>query len=119
MTDSGVRWTGVPLPDFIRDLPEIEVGLEGVRGWLVQGPDRQVVYFELQPGLVIPRHSHAAQWGLVIDGVMSLTIGEETRLLRRGDSYVIPAGVTHSAVCSTKVIAVDLFASADRYRPKK
>ncbi len=118
MADSGIRWTGVPLPDFIRDLPEIEVGVEGVRGWLLQGAGRQVVYFELQSGTVIPRHSHAAQWGMVIDGVLRLTIGEETRDLRQGDSYVIPAGIAHSAVCPTKVIAVDLFAAGDRYRPK-
>ncbi len=119
MSDATIRWQGIPLPDFIRELPEIEVAVEGIRGWLVQGEGRQVVFFDLQSGAVVPPHSHAAQWGMVIDGVMNLTVGGETRTLRKGDSYVIPAGVVHAASFPTRVYAVDVFASGDRYKAKK
>jgi len=94
------------------------VGVEGIRGWLIQGPGRQVVFFELQRGAVVPPHSHAAQWGIVVDGLMDLKVGDETRTLRKGDSYVIPAGVVHSASFATTVYAVDVFASGDRYKAK-
>ena len=117
-TENEVIWQGVPLPEFIRGLPEIDVPLEGVRGWLVQGDERQVVFFELEEGLEVPPHSHGAQWGMVIDGEMRFTAGGETRILKRGDSYVVPAGVEHSAVFLTKVYAVDLFADSDRYSAK-
>jgi len=66
----------------------------------------------------VPPHSHGAQWGMVIEGEMRLTAGEETRDLKKGDSYVIPAGVVHSAVFLTRVYAVDVFADPDRYRVK-
>lgn len=119
MNDATIRWHGVPLPDFIRDLPEIETGTDGVRGWIVQGEGRQVVFFELRAGTAVPPHSHAAQWGMVIEGVMDLTIGGETRTLRKGDSYVVPEGVVHAASFPTTVYAVDFFASGDRYKAKK
>jgi quercetin dioxygenase-like cupin family protein len=118
MGDS-LRWQGIPYPDFFKTLPEIEVPVKGVRGWLIQGKERQVVFFELPEGLTVPDHSHGAQWGMVIDGEMRLTAGNETRILKKGDSYVIPAGVVHSAVFLTKVYAVDVFADPDRYALKK
>ena len=49
---------------------------------------------------------------------MELTIGGEARLLGKGDTYYIPAGVEHSAVFRSPTKAMDLFAEASRYRPK-
>ena len=108
-----VEWQGIPLPDFISGLPEIEVPFTGVKGWLLQGKERQVVFFELEQGLEVPTHSHGAQWGMVIEGRMQFTAGGETRILEKGDSYIVPAGVEHSAVFLTKVYAVDVFADRD------
>ena len=113
-----LRWQGVPYPEFFKNLPEIEVPVPGVKGWLIQGKERQVVFFKLPEGLEVPAHSHGAQWGMVIDGEMQLTAGDETRVLKKGDSYVIPAGIVHSAVFLTTVYAVDVFADPDRYKTK-
>ena len=66
----------------------------------------------------IPPHSHCAQWGIVVDGEMKLTIGGETKIRRKGDSYVIPEGVTHSATFLTRVHAIDVFDAPDRYQAK-
>ena len=114
-----VRWQGVPYPEFFKSLPEIDIPVEGVRGWLIQGQERQVVFFELPEGLEVPAHTHGAQWGMVIDGEMRLTAGDETRVLKKGDSYIVPAGVVHSAVFLTMVHAVDVFADPDRYKIKE
>ena len=105
-------------PDFITGLPQVEVPKAGVRGWLSQASDHQVVFFEIEPIGEIPPHSHGEQWGIVVEGEMELTIGGETQRYRPGDSYYIPAGVEHSATFLTHFRAIDVFADADRYKPK-
>jgi hypothetical protein len=119
MTDLMERGEGTPYPEMIRDLPEIDIPTEGIRGWLLQGPNTQVVFFDIQPVGTIPPHSHCSQWGMVIEGEMSLTIGNETRTYRKGDRYFIPAGVEHSAVFPVRVQAMDVFDAPDRYQAKK
>jgi quercetin dioxygenase-like cupin family protein len=52
---------------------------------------------ETAPHAVVPRHSHPhEQAGMMLQGQFEMTIGDETKLLRPGDSYVIPGGVEHS-----------------------
>jgi quercetin dioxygenase-like cupin family protein len=108
----------IPFPPVISTLPEIDSPLPGVRGWLVQGESRQVVFFQLQPGMEIPDHSHGAQWGVVLEGEIELTISGKARICRKGDSYDIPAGAVHSVRCPRGALAMDVFADAARYRPK-
>ena len=105
-------------PDFITRLPEVDVPLEGVRGWISQAKDRQVVFFDIEPIGEIPPHHHGEQWGIVVEGEMELTIGGETRRYGPGESYHIPAGVVHSAKFLTHFRAIDVFADADRYKAK-
>jgi quercetin dioxygenase-like cupin family protein len=105
-------------PDLIRRLPRADVPLEGVRGWILQGADHQMVFFDIDAVGEIPEHSHGEQWGMVVEGVMDLTIGGERRVVEKGDSYHIPAGVPHSATFRTRVRAIDFFADRDRYRAK-
>jgi len=119
MKDLMNQWEGTPYPDMIRNLPEIDLPIEGIRGWLLQSDDKQVVFFDIQPVGKVPPHSHCDQWGLMIEGEMSLTIGGETKTYRKGDWYYIPAGVEHSATFPTRVHVMDIFAAPDRYKPKK
>ncbi len=107
-----------PYPEMIRNLPEIAVPIPGVRGWLLQGERQQVVFFEIEAGSQIPPHSHCAQWGLMIEGKISLTIGGQTKVYGKGDAYFIPAGVVHSATFPSKVNVIDVFDDSARYKPK-
>jgi quercetin dioxygenase-like cupin family protein len=119
MSDQRQEWDGTPYPELIRSLPEIDVPIEGVRGWLLTGSGKQAVFFDILPSAVVPPHSHCDQWGLMVDGEMSLTIGDETKTYRKGDSYYIPEGVVHSAKFITRVNVIDVFDSSDRYSVKK
>jgi len=112
------EWEGTPYPEMIRDLPEIDINIEGIRGWLLQSSDQQVVFFDLQPIGEIPPHSHCAQWGLVLDGKMEFTIDGETKIYQKGDWYFLPEGVVHSAKFLTRVFVIDVFDTNDRYSPK-
>ncbi len=105
-------------PEHILDLPQVDLPLEGVRGWLSQGLDHQIVFFEIQPIGEVPIHSHGAQWGVVVEGEMELTIGDDTRRYGPGDSYNIPAGVEHGARFLSQFRAIDVFADSDRYQAR-
>ena len=112
------EWEGTPYPEMLRDLPEIDIALKGIRGWLLQSSDRQVVFFDIEPIGKMPPHSHCAQWGIMIEGEMSLTIEGKPRLYRKGDWYYIPEGVVHSATFLTRVNVIDVFDGPERYKIK-
>lgn len=102
-------------PEMIRQLPEADIPFEGVKGYLMQGENQQVVYFEIEPIGEVAEHKHGAQWGVVFEGEMSLTIGGETKTYRSGDRYYVPSGVLHSAVFTKKTYLMDVFADKNRY----
>ncbi|MFB3853268.1 MAG: cupin domain-containing protein [Vicinamibacterales bacterium] len=108
----------VAYPEMITALPEADIPFKGVRGWISQAAEHQVVFLDIEPiGLVAP-HRHAEQWGVVVEGEMELTIGGETRRFGPGESYYIPAGVEHAATFLTRVRVIDVFGEPARYRPK-
>ena len=104
-------------PEIISSLPGADISIDGVRGWIAQGKEFQIVFFEIAPGK-IPAHSHSAQWGIIIEGEMTLTIEGETKRYGKGDSYYIPEGAIHYAECHTFVRALDFFAEPQRYKLK-
>ena len=106
-------------PAEINELPEIDAPFAGVRGRLLQGPEQQLVFFDIEPIGEVTPHSHGAQWGVVLDGEVELTIGDETRIYRKGDSYYIPSGVVHSARFLSRSRVIDFFAESRRYEAKE
>lgn len=105
-------------PECITKLPQIDIPIDGVRGWLSQAADHQVVFFDIDPIGEIPPHSHGEQWGIVVEGEMELTIDGQTKRYGPGDSYHIPAGVVHGAKFLSHFRAIDVFADVDRYKPR-
>ena len=105
-------------PDMITGLPRADIPIDGVRGWIAQAPNCQIVFFDIDPIGEIPPHSHGEQWGVVVEGEMELTIEGVTRRYGPGDSYHIPAGAVHGARFLSHFRAIDVFADADRYRPR-
>ena len=65
-------------PEVITCLPEADIQFEGVKAWILQANTRQLVFFEFEADAKVPEHSHGyAQWGMVIDGKMELTINDK------------------------------------------
>ncbi len=54
---------------------------------------------EISPGGATGRHTHfGTETGMVLEGSASIEIeGETPRLMKAGDSYIIPAGKVHDA----------------------
>lgn len=107
-----------PFPSWINVLPEAYTPFEGLEGRLVASPHGQTVFFHAVRALEVPTHAHGAQWGVVVSGNMEMTIGGEKRTYGPGDSYDIPAGVTHSSRLEADVCIIDVFQDPNQLRPK-
>jgi quercetin dioxygenase-like cupin family protein len=105
-------------PEMIEKLPDVDLALPGVKAKLFQGPGMQAVFFTVEGPAEIPAHHHQAQWGVILEGEVEMTIDGQTTTLRRGDSYTIPTGVVHSARVPSSMRALDFFNEAQRYKPK-
>ena len=105
-------------PSFVRSLPEADLPFTGLRGWLLQSESGQILFNESNIEVSVSEHSHGSQWGVVIDGKIELTIGDQTRTYSRGDTYFIPARTVHRARIHPSFRAVDYFADRDRYHPR-
>ena len=84
-------------PKIITSLPEPDIPVAGVNAYLFQSKSQQIVFMSFDKDAEIPEHSHEAQWGVILDGEILLTVDGKTRVLKRGDTYFIPKGVRHSA----------------------
>jgi quercetin dioxygenase-like cupin family protein len=108
-----------PFSQVVAKLPQADITFKGVKGWLSQAKDHQLVFMDIAPIGEVAPHSHGAQWGIVVDGEMELTIGGKKNVFRKGDSYFIPKGTVHSARFTTRTFVIDFFADRNRYKPKK
>ena len=55
-------------------------------------------YLEIDEGAEVPLHSHPhEQGGILLEGRMELTIGDETRVCEAGSLFLIPPNVPHRA----------------------
>jgi len=107
-------------PETIKCLPEAEIHIKGAKAWILQAASSQLVFFQFEPKIDLPAHSHVyVQWGMVIDGEMELTISGKPRICRKGDEYVIPAGASHSARFLQKTRVMDFFPEKNRYQPSR
>lgn len=64
------------------------------------------------PGHIVPTHSHPQeQVGVVYAGKAVLRIGDEQRVVQKGDFYCIPGNVPHSDTCigDEPFVMLDIF----------
>jgi quercetin dioxygenase-like cupin family protein len=105
-------------PEIITKLPEADIPIEGIKSYLFQGESQQIIFMSFDKDVEVPEHSHEGQWAVILDGEIELTIGDKTRTYRRGDTYFIPSGVTHSARIKKGYKDLTLFDQRDRYKVK-
>ncbi|UOB17480.1 cupin domain-containing protein [Abyssalbus ytuae] len=103
-------------PEIIDRHPSAKILLEGVISRLVQAGNQQFIFMEFEKDVEVPTHSHNAQWGVVLEGEMELTVNGEPRILKKGDSYFLEKGVLHSAKIKAGYKDLTLFDEADRYK---
>jgi quercetin dioxygenase-like cupin family protein len=78
-----------------RELPALEI-LPGCR--IPYRQNLMLSYLEIDEGAEVPLHSHPhEQGGMLVQGRMELTIGDETRICEAGSLFLIPPNVPHRA----------------------
>ncbi|MAE64473.1 MAG: cupin [Phycisphaeraceae bacterium] len=97
---------------FIRidDYEPIELA-PGARARTPYGEHVMLSYLELDEGSVIPAHEHPhEQAGMLIEGELDLTIGDETRRCQAGDLFIIPPNTRHAAQpVNGRAVVLDVF----------
>jgi quercetin dioxygenase-like cupin family protein len=85
---------------------------DGVIARAVEGERMTMAVVELDPDAISPSHHHEnEQLGFVIAGSIVMRIGTEEQELSPGDTYNIPANVSHDAVAGPDGATVlDVFA---------
>ncbi len=85
--------------------------LEGFQMQSVTGGDMMANWVRIEPNKVMPRHQHPQeQLGIMLEGSLELTIGDDTRMLRPGDAYTIPGDVPHHArTVADGCLVLDIF----------
>jgi quercetin dioxygenase-like cupin family protein len=103
---------------MITNLPEADIPIEGLSSHLLQGEKQQLVFMSFENDAEVPEHSHEAQWAVVLDGQIELTIGGRKHTFAKGDTYFIGKDVKHSARIRKGYKDLTLFNQKDRYKAK-
>ena len=84
---------------------------DGVQLRIMSGERVMMSFVTLDPGGEVPQHSHPhEQMGMGVEGSFELVIDGESRVIRRGDIYLIPSNVVHSARgLDERAVALDIF----------
>jgi quercetin dioxygenase-like cupin family protein len=101
-------------PEFIAALPAPRSPVE-MSAHIVPSEHVLTMFYEVDDDVEVPEHAHGAQWGVVLDGELELTIDGVAHTYRRGDSYYVPDGAPHSARIKGGSAGIDVFADAHRY----
>jgi quercetin dioxygenase-like cupin family protein len=105
-------------PEPIKNLPEADIPLSGLKAYLSQSENHQILFMQFSEDAEVPEHSHESQWGVILKGKTDLTIDGEERTYSKGDCMFIPKGAKHSAKIYAGYADISFFNQKDRYKPK-
>ena len=97
--------------DDIREVVPLQIW-NGVVARSVDGKEATLAAIELDPNTDVPEHHHVnEQTGILLRGTLTFRIGDETKELRPGSMWVIPADVPHAVRAGADgAFLVELFA---------
>jgi quercetin dioxygenase-like cupin family protein len=83
----------------------------GVHITAMGGEKMMISHVDLKPHSVVELHSHPhEQMGILIQGEMTFTIGDETKELKAGEMWRIPGNVPHTVKAGPNgAVAIDIF----------
>ena len=90
--------------------PEVEADPGVIRQVLSEAPELMVVAFRFREGAEGRLHHHPhVQSTYVGSGRFRFTLGDETREVGPGDSFVIPSNLVHGCLCLEAGTLIDGF----------
>jgi quercetin dioxygenase-like cupin family protein len=103
----------------IRNLPVANIPLKGIKAYLSQSDNHQILFMQFSEDVDLPEHSHAAQVGFVLEGKIELVIDGKNHTYTKGDRYFIPEGTRHSGKAYSGYADITFFAETTRYTVKE
>jgi len=96
--------------NFPREFKKLKLA-PGCTAHVVWGQQIMFSLLVLQPNLEMSIHSHHhEQMGIILEGEIEVNIGNETKLMKKGDVYLIPSDIPHGGKTHTeKVMILDAF----------
>ena len=61
-------------PEMIRALPEADIPISGLKAYLSQADNHQIIFWEFHEDAEIPEHCHESHWSVVLEGKIDLII---------------------------------------------
>jgi len=105
-------------PEPISKLPEAEIPFKGIKAYLSQGENHQIIFMEFKKDTDIPKHSHDSQWEIVLEGKVDYWEDGIKYTFKKGDRFYIPKGKKHSAKVYAGYASIVFFNQKERYKKK-
>lgn len=105
-------------PSPVENLPKADIPIEGLKAYLSQGSDHQIIFMQFDKDVEIPPHSHEAQWGIVLEGKIDVTFNGVTTSYKKGDRYFLEKGTVHSVKIYAGYADMTFFDQKERYSVK-
>jgi len=105
-------------PDPIRNLPEADIPVDGIKAYVSQAADHQLIFMQFEKDADLPEHSHAAQVGFVLRGKIELIIDGMKKKYGKGEIYFISENKKHSGKIYAGYADITFFNESDRYKRK-
>ena len=106
-------------PEPIIKLPKADIPIEGVKAYLSQGKNEQIIFMEFEKDAELPEHSHESQWEVVLEGKVDLVVLDRKQTFCKGERFFIPKGAKHSAKIYSGYTSIAFFNQKDRYKERK
>lgn len=106
-------------PPPITKLPEAVIPISGIRAFLSQSQNHQILFMQFGDDVDLPEHRHASQLGIVLEGKIELKVNGITTTYVKGDRYYLPENLPHSGKIHAGYADVTFFDEPDRYEVKK
>lgn len=99
----------------------MDVSSDAASEWMVSGPgaqrrilchDKNVMMVEFRfdkGGEGLPHNHPHVQTTYVASGRFEFTVGDDTKVLEKGDAMLVPSNVVHSCVCLEDGVLFDAF----------
>ena len=105
-------------PEMIRALPEADIPISGLKAYILQSDNHQILFMKCEEDAEVPEHSHESHWSVVLEGKIELIIDGVEQTYIKGDCFLIPKGAKHSAKIYAGYTDITIFNEKTRYKRK-
>jgi len=77
-------------PEPIINLPEALIPVDGVKGYISQAENNQIIFMEFKKDVDIPEHTHGSQWEIVLRGKVDVVINGKKKTYSVGENFLFP-----------------------------